>query len=431
MRGSAARPVGAAALWRALCRCRRGLIAVQTAILLVVLLGFVSLAVDIGAMQSQRRAMQSAADSASLGAALAATLGNPPNLSVEAKSIAASYGFVDGTANTTVAVNNPPTLGAYAKNASGVEVLITRPYSAILASLFHPTAFSIAARAVALIGQPGNTCVLALNSAASGAFTASGSAAVTLNACDLAIQSASSSALLVTGGAVVDAEDVSIVGGYETQGSGAINSTNGIQTGAPAAVDPYSTLAVPAYSGCGQSNFSVGGTTVETLSPGVYCNGLSIGASAHVTLNPGQYILNGGNFSVSGAATVTGSGVTIILTSSKGASTIGNVSIGASGVLSLSAMLTGTTAGVVFYQDQTAPTSGSNTFDGAATMQITGAIYLPRQSVTYAGSANNTSGCTQIIALTVDFQGGAAFALDCSGIPIRAIGTIIQPTLVE
>ena len=429
--GSKARPVAAAGLWPALCRCRRGMIAVPTAILLVALLGFASLAVDIGSMLWQRRAMQSAADSAALGGALAATVGNPPDFTVEGKSIAASYGFVDGTANTSVKVNQPPTLGAYANNALGIEVLITRPYSAILASLFHPAAFSIAARAVALIGKPGNSCILALDPAASGALSASGSAAVTLNTCDLDIQSSSASALLIEGGAVLDAEDISIVGGYQTSGSGAINSTKGIQTNAPPVTDPYGTLAVPAFTGCAQTNFSVSGTTVKTLSPGVYCGGISISHGARVTLSAGQYILDGGNFSVSGSATVTGSGVTIILTSSKGASKIGSVSIGNGGALNLSAMTAGSTEGLVFYQDQNAPTTGTNSFQGAASMRITGAIYFPEQSLTYSGSTSNSSGCTQLIAMTLQFTGSATFALDCAGIPIRSIGATAQPTLVE
>src|SRR6202034_1570376 len=192
------------------------------------------------------------------------------------------------------------------------------------------------------------------------------------------------SALSVQGSGVVNAEDVSIVGGYQTTGSGKINSTQGIQTGAPAATDPYSGLAVPTFSGCGHTNLSV--NTVTTLSPGVYCGGIAIGNSAQVTLNTGQYILDGGNFSVGGSATVKGSGVTIILTSSKGSSKIGSVSVRNGGAVTLSALLTGTTAGVVFYQDQNAPTTGSDSFQGSATMAIAGAIYFPRQALSYSGA---------------------------------------------
>jgi hypothetical protein len=446
MRRTAVRPAAAMAVRRTLCRCCRGVIAVPTAIVLVALLGFVSLAVDIGSMLWQRRAMQSAADSAALGAALAATVGNPPDFTVEGKSIAASYGFVDGTANTSVKVSKPPTLGAYASNAAGVEVLITRPYSAIFASLFHPAAFWIAARAVALVGPPGSTCVLALDPAASGAFLAAGSPTVTLNGCDIDIQSNSASALTLNGSAVLNVDDISIVGGYQTNGSTVINASEGIQTNAKPVIDPYRTLAIPAFSGCNQTNFSVSGSTTKTLSPGVYCNGISISNSAKVTLNPGQYILDGGNFSVSGSATVTGSGVTIILTSSSQDDTqIGEVAISDTGQLSLSAMTTGSTAGLVFYQDQDAPTSGSsdfqgqqqgqntgtNTFQGSSSMQITGAIYFPQQAVSFSGSSGISSGCTQIFALTIQFAGSSTVALNCTGIPIRPIGATSPSTLVE
>jgi hypothetical protein len=236
---------------------------------------------------------------------------------------------------------------------------------------------------------------------------------------------------LVSGGAVVNGEDIRIVGGYRTTGSGVVNATQGIQTAAHPVADPYSALAVPAFSGCSQTNLSVGGTTVTTLSPGVYCGGIATSHSARVTLNPWQYILDGGNFSVAGSSTVTGSGVTIILTSSTGSSKIGTVSIASGGTLTLSAMLTGTTAGVVFYQDQNAPTTGSNSFQGNASMAITGAIYLPRQSLSYSGSTSGSSTCTQVIAMTIQFAGSAALALNCPGIPIQSIGQTTQPTLVE
>lgn len=284
----------------ALPRCRRGVIAVQTAILLVVLLGFVSIGTDIGAMLWQRRAMQSAANSAAFGAALAATVGNPPSFTLEGKAISASYGFVDGTANTTVNVNHPPTLGTYKNNTGAIEVLITRPYASILASLFYPGAFTIAARAVALTGTGGSACVLALSSSASSAFSASGSVTGNLINCGLDVQSSSASALSLNGSVTLTAEDISIVGGYTTTGSVVIQSTDGIQTHANPVTDPYATLAVPSYGACTQTKYSVSGSTKKTISPGVYCQGLTIKGSSVVTFSPGLYIINGGDFSVTG-----------------------------------------------------------------------------------------------------------------------------------
>jgi hypothetical protein len=64
-------------------------------------------------------------------------------------------------------------------------------------------------------------------------------------------------------------------------------------------------------------------------------------------------------------------------------------------------------------------------------MRITGAIYFPQQSLSYAGSTSTSAECTQIVAMTLQFTGAATLALACSGIPIRPIGTFIQPTLVE
>ena len=58
---------------------------------------------------------------------------------------------------------------------------------------------------------------------------------------------------------------------------------------------------------------------METLNPGVYCNGMDIHAGSNVTLNPGIYYVDRGSLNVNGGATLTGTGATIVFTSSTGA----------------------------------------------------------------------------------------------------------------
>jgi hypothetical protein len=74
-----------------------------------------------------------------------------------AKSIA-TYGFVDGTASTTVAVNNPPATTTGLANCSSpfagfncyVEVIVTQPQTPLLSGIFLSSGPTIEARAVAL-----------------------------------------------------------------------------------------------------------------------------------------------------------------------------------------------------------------------------------------------------------------------------------------
>jgi hypothetical protein len=59
-------------------------------------------------------------------------------------------------------------------------------------------------------------------------------------------------------------------------------------------------------------------TGTVTLLPGRYCNGLTVSGTGKVTLSPGTYYMDGGllGLSVVLGGTLTGTGVTIVLTSS-------------------------------------------------------------------------------------------------------------------
>src|SRR5579872_7357275 len=139
--------------------------------------------------------------------------------------------------------------------------------------------------------------------------------------------------------------------------------------------DPYVNVNVPSYSGCNSTNTAITASKSFTPTNGtfVFCNGLRISGQGNVTLNPGVYIIDGGGLSVSGGATLTGTGVTIVLTSSS-KSNYGNVSISGGSNINISAPTSGATSGMAFYQDRNAPHGGSNSFSGGSTQSITGVL---------------------------------------------------------
>jgi len=55
--------------------------------------------------------------------------------------------------------------------------------------------------------------------------------------------------------------------------------------------------------------------------PRVYCGGIEATGGATLNLDPGSYILDRGNFAVGSNSTVSGTDVTIILTSRTGSNT--------------------------------------------------------------------------------------------------------------
>lgn len=412
------------------CRERRGSVAIQIGLLLTVIVGMSALGTEITFLMYKHRQMQSAADSAALGAATALATGRPSDPVLEARAIAASLGFVDGVNSTTVTVNRPPLTGVHTADTAAVEVVVSQPQLLTMVGLFREGLVSVGAHAVAVLGGTGNFCVLELNTGTATGVSMSNGAVVNLTQCGMAVNSTGSAALSVTGGAVLNAKSVSVSGNTSVNNGGVINAADGVKTYQPAVADPYAAVARPSFSGCNFNNKSYGhSASTQTISPGVYCNGLAFTNDAVVVMNPGVYFIDRGTFQVGGSVRLTGSGVTIVLTKST-SSNYAKVSIGNGAIVTLSAPTSGTTAGIVFFGDRNAPIGNTSDFGGGASLNITGSIYMPTQTVTFSNGIANPSGCTQLIAGKIQFTGGAQFKNNCTNTGVSPIGAIAT-TLVE
>jgi hypothetical protein len=406
-----------------------GAAAVMLALALSTVLGLAGLGTEVAAWYTAKQTMQGATDAAAFTAVTAKSAGaSAAQFTTEARSIASNYGYANGTAGVTVTVNNPPLSGSYAGNSSAVEVIISQPQTPLISGVIMSSGPTIKARSVAAAVTTGTGCVLTLDKGDVVDATDSGSSVLNLNGCSLYINSDDPAALTMTGAATIDAGAAYITGGVSLAGSAALDTTKGTYTGTPPINDPYAGVAIPSYSGCNQTSYSLTGVATATISavgttPYVFCNGLSVGNSASLTLGAGIYVIDRGSFSVSGAATVTAtSGTTIVLTSSTGAN-YATASIGNSANVSVTAPSTGATAGLAFYQDRNAPSSGTDSFGGAATVTIVGALYFPDQAVSYAGSSG-TSACTQLVAYQVSFSGATTFNnSSCGSVGTSTIGS--------
>ena len=87
---------------RRLRKDKRGAVSVMVGVLSVPLVGALGLGFEVSNWYRMTRSMQNAADAAALAAATNAG----SNYDIEAKAVAAHYGFVDGTGNVSVAVSN-------------------------------------------------------------------------------------------------------------------------------------------------------------------------------------------------------------------------------------------------------------------------------------------------------------------------------------
>lgn len=394
-------------------RDQSGSYVIISALLMPVLVGATCLGTEAGLWLYTHKNLLSAADSAAVSAATAGS-----NLTAEANAVTASHGYVNGANGVTVTVKQPPSSGSYASNSGAVEVVIRRTQPRLLSALFDSNPIIISARAVA-VRSGGAGCVFALNSSANPSVAVKGSVQLNLIKCGLYANSSASSALTVSGTAALSASQVSVVGGIT--GTNSITAPGGIIVGASAIADPYQNIALPRLTGCDYGS-KITVQSITTLYPGVYCGDIKINAGASLTLTPGIYYLDRSSLSMQGNATIVGSGVTLVFTSST-STDWGVASIGSNANISLTAPTSGKTAGIVLFGDRNMPPGIAFSLAGGGTQNIGGAIYLPKAALSFSGGNGTITTCTQIIADTITFVGNTNVQVDCSFYGTKSIGT--------
>ena len=412
-RAAALRAIGVSA--RRFAADQRGNYVVLGALLMPVVAGSVGLGVDVGFWYQAKQHMQGASDAAAVSAAAAYAASPATDISQQATTVAGSYGFVSGSQGVTVTINHPPNSGSYTTNLNAFEVIIQQPQSQYFSAVWGSQNVVVTTRSVAL-ADAGLACVFALDYTASGAITSQGTPTVSLNNCSLFSNSSATNSISVGGAASVTALSAGAVGDI----SGVITTTEGQTTGDSPLADPYASVSIPSFSGCDQTNYSTKHTV--TLNPGVYCGGIALNAGADVTLNPGVYYLDQGSLSVNAQATLTGSGVTIVFTSSTG-SNYATATINGGATVDLTPPTSGNFAGIVMYGDRNMPVGTTFKLNGGAAQTLIGATYLPKAAVMFAGGNDGTNGCSELLGDTVTFTGNSNFSVSCPSAPDVPIGS--------
>jgi uncharacterized membrane protein len=149
-------------------RSEAGNIAIITALVTPLIVGFSGLGAETAYWYYRQRDLQAAADIASYTGAIAKRGGgNAASITSAATTDAAKNGWKQAIG--TIAVHNPPTSGANV-NANSVEVLLTETEQRFFSAIYNPAPFTITVRSVATISSNNpNSCMLGLNKTASGA----------------------------------------------------------------------------------------------------------------------------------------------------------------------------------------------------------------------------------------------------------------------
>jgi hypothetical protein len=415
-----------------------GAAAVVIAIIFPILVGGMGLGAETGYWYVTQRKLQHAVDvSAHAGGARLRAGDSKSQIDAAALNIALNTGLSASVG--TILVNSPPTQGSKVGDARSLEVVLTEVHPRLFSSVFSSTPVTVKTRAVSSIVANSKACVLALSSVASGAVTVTGSTNVNLQSCDVASNSNSSNSFLMSGSAALSAGCVYAVGQAVTTSGLTLSQCAAIKTDAPVVRDPYADVAEPAAIGSCR-NRSVGtpnGSTTITPSDnqpsGVksarFCSGLDLKGS--VTFAPGLYIIEGGSMTVNGGdpnsnsvVQLSGTNVTFYFVNG------GSLKLTAKATLNLSARTSDPFSGILFFGSRTSA-GASSTITGSSGSTLQGAVYMPQSNIQFTGNSATSSGCTQVIGLTVTFSGNSSLQSNCTGSGTRTIETNETVAIVE
>ncbi|WP_339865520.1 pilus assembly protein TadG-related protein [Paremcibacter congregatus] len=411
---------------------------VYFAILVPLIAGFAGLGFDATMWFMQKRQMQTAADSSALAAAYALSKDQTDQeIILAATKDAEANNFTTGNGNS-LSLTTPPVTGGYAGQSNYVMVKLNHPAELVFTKMLDIKDIEIRTTATAGILKVGEHCILALDETMDKALEFSGTSDVDIN-CGVASNSNSTESIYLNGTATLSANPSAQAYGDIYQGTNAtLNTPNPIQPLSQRAIDPYGPegrdLEVPTLpSICiNTGNLQIKLGDPDPL-PGRYCGDMTFNANADTTLVPGVYIIDGGDLTIRGGATLSGTGVTFVLTAAD-PDDIGTVDIGGGATIDLTAPNHGDYAGIVFFQDPRALyTEGDNKFLGGPTMNIKGAVYFPGQELRFSGGSSTSSGCLQLLGRKVTFTGNSKLyndQSDCAFLGIEKISRTLV-TMVE
>ncbi len=430
----------------------------MTVVLFPMLLGFAGLGIDVVSWYMERRTTQSLVDTAAVEGAHHSVNYDGATMQDLVYDFALTRGYDPN--QDTLTINYPPLNGTYAGEAGYVEVINTRATQLYFISAFYGIfngedfTVNVQSRGVAGALVIGGACVVALSPSSNRAMNFTGTTTVTSD-CGIASNSTSESSIQVGGDATVALPSATTVGNYREIGGGAITDADGNpivpQTLASEIANPYDGFVppTPEDSPCTfeNNNSPVDPATVGTavddgfgnityhLSPGTYCGGIKV--QSNVVFDEGIYIIHNGDFDANAGAEMSGSNVGFFLTGDTEGD-VGGMKQNGQVSMDFSATESGEYAGILFYQDLTAPGNHHQdlSFNGGADMSLDGVIYAPYGDVNMNGGASAAPSCLKIYGYTVEFSGSSHVGNDetvCSAIGLSGEGStdLTRVQLVE
>jgi Flp pilus assembly protein TadG len=401
----------------------RGTLAVAIAASAPALLGVVALATDYVMMTRLESSLQTAADAAALGSASEMGLSGSSDDKIRAvalsllkqnlSSVVGSRSFGEGNDH----------------EAQGVAVEVDRQNGTITVKIeehWHPTFLQLFSSAVTPIHVRSQAkilaseliCVLGLSESNPPAVHLMKNARLTGEECTVYSNNHSSQGIRVDDNARLIAATSCVVGGYRLMGHGTINPLP--TTDCPPLDDPLAQRPPPPISACSETNLVVNNQT-RTLDPGTYCGGLTIKGNSQVTLNPGVYVIQDGQFRVTETASMTGENVGFYL---RGNAT--TLRFDSDTTIDLSAPLQGEMAGLLLFEDRSGPLLRTHRIASNNARRLIGTIYLSRGRLRIDATSPvaDQSAYTAIVVRSLELDEGPNLVLrsefDATDVPVPA-----------
>ena len=416
--------------FKRLYRDRRGNALILSALAMPLVLGSVGLATDTIQWALWKRQLQRAADSAAFAGAYA-------RFQEKSSTDAATHDLTTNNHLWVPLMSGYPQVSEPADTATfvrAVEVKLQVQQALTFSSIFMTAAPIITATARAAATDSGNYCVVALENTNTSGIIIQGSSIVNMG-CGMISDSPAASISVGVNGSAHNVTAVPVAGVGGVPDINGVSAANELSNQLPM-LDPYAgayDMNVPAGTSCTDMNSHVTTTSsadallgfTQTLNPGCYTGNNQFKFTGGKTrLKPGTYYLSNVDFDMQGG-TIVGDGVTIILTGT----TPKQLKLNGNATIQLTAPTTGTFKNMLFMQSPNATWSNnSNIINGSSTSKFDGAIYMPKQQVTFSGTSGATTKCAMVVAKRVEFAGNANLQNNTTGCVanVKVKGKIIK-----
>lgn len=362
------------------------------AIFLPLSMGFAALATDAALWQTQRRDLQMAADAAAISGAMemARSGHTTEEIHAAAEHDAALNGYTAG-GDTTITV--------VADEGEGtVQVVVRQDAPTFFVRMVFDGTPQVSGHATARAFDPlHNACILALDPTAPNALSLDSNANVVANGCNVHVNSNDAEALSTSANSDVTAEEICTAGGYSGNGYSPLpDSCDPIP-------DPLAGLEEPSVGACDETDFETSIGT-HTLSPGVYCGGISAFSNAQLNFQPGTYIIKDGPLHLDSNVVANGDGVTFFFTGTDAV-----IDLNSNVELNISAPTSGEFAGMAIIEDDDNPELQSFHLDSNSDITIEGTVYLPngRLDIDSNSGSGGSTAHTTIIARQIHLDANA------------------------